>query len=192
MLEAAPTRACPHLRSPSPQTTTTTQKTLDTETMMSSYDDPSPPPSPRDLRSETPDIIEPTEDGPAAPYGFNLAAELAMAEDDEHTGQEAERGLLITPVVNRYSAGYFSDYEGGEYGDPDEDSDGYLSQYVNPDDVQLRDLLEDVTGENIPRNVVGKFVHDLRRMRGQMDVENNARQYPAPDAEVRVDTGQVD
>ena len=166
----------------SPQTIKTTQQTPDIDAMMSTYDDPSPPPSPCGLRSETPDIIEPTEVDLAA---FNLAAELAMAEDNEHMGQQAERGFLATPVVNRYSAGYFSDYEGSEYGDPDDDSDGYLSEHVNPDEIQLRGLVQDVIGENAPRDVVGKFVHDLRGMRGQMDVENNARRYPAP-AKIRL------
>ena len=126
---------------------------------MSSYDDPSPLSSPR---SQTPDILE-----PAATGGFSLAAELAAAEDSPGADEE-DRHL----VVNRYSAAYFSDYEGSEYGDPDDDSDGYLSQHVDPDERQLQGLVEELT---TPENVVGKFVHDLRGMRGQMDVENNAR-----------------
>jgi hypothetical protein len=131
--------------------------------MMSSYDDPSPLSSPR---SQTPDIIE-----PATPGGFNLAAELAAAEDSP--GDDGDGHL----AVNRYSACYFSDYEGSEYGDPDEDSDGYLSQHVDPDERQLQSLVDEVA---TPENVVGKFVHDLRGMRGQMDVENNARRYLLP------------
>lgn len=138
--------------------------------MMSSYDEPSPPPSSHGPRSDTPDVIEPAHLPQTG--GFNLAAELAMAED--HPDEGAEEGLLSAPV-NRYSAGYFSDYEGSEYGDPDDDSDGYLSDHVDPDEVQLEGLVEEVTGENAPRNAVGKFVRDLRGMRGQMDVENGAR-----------------
>jgi hypothetical protein len=140
--------------------------------MISSHDDPSPPASPRGPRSETLDIIEPADDFRAT-GGFSLAAELAMAED-EHAGQD---GVLEVPVVNWHSAGHYNDYDGSEYGDPDEDSDGYLLDHVDPDEVQLRGLVEDVMGENAPRNAVGKFVRDLRGMREQMDVENNARRY---------------
>ena len=138
--------------------------------MMSSYDDTSPVISPRNsirARSETPDIIEPTEYGSG---GFNLADELAMAED-------SDEGVFLAPPQNRNSAG-FSDYDGSEYGDPDDDSDGYLSDHVDVDEQQLSVLVEELVGRDVRSSgAIGRFIRDLRGMRGQMDVENNARRY---------------
>ena len=142
--------------------------------MMSSYDDTSSVNSPCEAfhgRSETPDIIQPNEFGsPSAAGGFNLADELAMAEDSDH---EQGRGFLVPPQ-NRNS-GVLSDYEGSEYGDPDDDSDGYLSDHVDLNELQLRALVEEFVGKDSKSGVIGQFVQDLRGMRGQMDVENNAR-----------------
>ena len=136
--------------------------------MMSSYDDTSPVISPRNsirARSETPDIIEPAD---FRSGGFNLADELAMAEDSDDGG-------FLAPPQNRNSAA-LSDYEGSEYGDPDDDSDGYLSDHVDVDEQQLRGLVEEFVGRDARSSgAIGKFVQDLRGMRGQMDVENNVR-----------------
>jgi hypothetical protein len=134
--------------------------------MMSSYEDTSPVLSPRnslDARSVSPEIIEPEFSG----GGFNLADELAMAEDEDDTG-------FLAPSINRNSA-VLGDYEGSEYGDPDEDSDAYLSDHVDLDEKQLQALVEEVTGKDARSGVIGRFVQDLRGMRGQLDVENNAR-----------------
>jgi hypothetical protein len=67
-----------------------------------------------------------------------------------------------------------SDYEGSEYGDIDDDSDGYLSEHVDVNEVQLLQLAEEV-GVGRGENAVSLFVSDLRGMRGQMDVENRTR-----------------
>ena len=134
----------------------------------------SPPTSPRNSlhgRSGTPDIIEPEGGG----GGFNLADELAMAEEDEEDNNNT--GFLIPPV-NRNST-VISDYEGSEYGDPDDDSDGYLSDHIDVDEVQLQRLVEEVTGNDAQSGIVGRFMQDLRGMRGQMVVENKARRYYA-------------
>jgi hypothetical protein len=144
------------------------QTTSNSFNMMSSYDDTSPVISPRNsirARSETPDIIEPAE---FEPGGFNLADELAMAEDSDDGG-------FLAPSQNRNSAA-LSDYEGSEYGDPDDDSDGYLADHVGVDEQQLRGLVEEFVGRDVRSSgAVGRFIQDLRGMRGQMDVENNAR-----------------
>jgi hypothetical protein len=118
-------------------------------------------------RSVTPDIIEPaTGNG-----GFNLADELAMAEESE-----TEDSGFLGPTQNRTSIA-LSDYEGSEYGDIDNDSDGYLDNRVDVDAQALADLLSDFTEESIVYGVIGQFIDHLRNMRGQMDVENHARRY---------------
>ena len=145
--------------------------------MMSSYgDDESPPLSRQNsfqLRAETPDIIEPTDEftSPTAGGGFNLADELAMAEesDGENTG-------FLSPPKVRGLGNRTSDYEGSEYGDIDDDSDGYLSDHVDLNELQLQLLVEEV-GAGRGGNAVSLFVSDLRGMRGQMDVENLTRRY---------------
>jgi hypothetical protein len=141
--------------------------------MMSSYEDTSPMISPRNsihTRSETPDIIDPPNFTTGA--GFNLADELAMAEDSEH---EENKGFLAPPQIRNTTA--LGDYEGSEYGDPDDDSDGYLSDHIDVEERQLLALVEEVTEKDARSGIVGRFVQDLRGMRGQMDVENNARRY---------------
>ena len=90
-----------------------------------------------------------------------------MAEDEDDTG-------FLAPPINRNSS-VLGDYEGSEYGDPDDDSDGYLSDRVDVDEQQLQALVEEVTGKDAQSGVIGRFVQDLRGMRGQLDVENNAR-----------------
>lgn len=124
-----------------------------------------------DTCSETSDIIEPEEFTPLSPLGgVNLADELAMAEDSEH---EKSTGLLAPPQSRNSSS--LSDYDGSEYGDIDDDSDGYLSNYINADQQQLNQLVEEVIERGAGNGVIGQFVQDLRGMRGQIDVENNAR-----------------
>jgi hypothetical protein len=142
--------------------------------MMSSYEDVSPVTSPRNslyARPETPDIVETQEFTPLSPSGgINLADELAMAEDPEH---EDDTGFLAPPQ-NRNSSS-LSDYDGSEYGDIDDDSDGYLSDYIDADQQQLNQLMEDVVEKGGRDGPIGQFVQDLRGMRGQMDVESNTR-----------------
>ena len=138
---------------------------------MSSYDDTSPVISPRNslhVRSGTPDIIEPEFE--TGGLGFNLADELAMAEDSEHE----DNTEFLAPPLNRNSI-IVSDYEGSEYGDPDDDSDGYLGDHVDVDELQLQALVEEIAGKDARSGVAGQFVQNLRGMRGQMEVENNAR-----------------
>lgn len=125
-------------------------------------------------RTGTPDILEP-EDlsfSGAAGGGFNLADELAAAEDSEH---ENENGFLVAPQ-NRMNV-IHSDYEGSEYGDIDDDSDGYLSDHVDLEEQQLNRLVEEYSGDKRRHGVIGKFIEELRNMRGQMEVENNIRRY---------------
>lgn len=140
---------------------------------MSWREDVSPTVSPRNslraVRSNTPDIIEPEIPSLSAGGGFNLAAELAMAEDGEGDG-------YLSPPKNRGST-VLSDYEGSEYGDIDDDSDGYLNDHVDSDQQQLQVLVDEVTRKDASQGPIAQFVHDLRRMRGQLDVENNARRY---------------
>jgi hypothetical protein len=122
-------------------------------------------------RAGTPDVVVleytdmsiSTEQG-----GFNLADELAMAED-------GEEGLLGAP--KRDSGTYHSDYEGSEYGDIDDDSDGYLSDHVEPHELQLQELAREYIPQNAQHGVIASFISKLRGMRGQMDVENNVRRY---------------
>ena len=101
--------------------------------------------------------------------GFNLADELAMAEDSE-----CEDTGFLAPPANRASTSH-SDYEGSEYGDPDEDSDAYLSERVDLHERELAELVEEFAAENTRQGVIGQFMTELRNMRGQMDVENNTR-----------------
>jgi hypothetical protein len=144
---------------------------------MSSCGDSSPTLSPRDpfrARSETPDIVEPPEFTSISSAGpFNLADELAMAEDSEHEGDSAR---LLAPSWNRSSL-VLSDYEGSEYGDVDDDSDGYLTGHINADERQLDDLAADVALKESKNGIITQFVEHLRCMRGQTDVENNAKRY---------------
>lgn len=92
-----------------------------------------------------------------------------MAEDGEGDG-------YLSPPKNRGST-VLSDYEGSEYGDIDDDSDGYLNDHVDSDQQQLQVLVDEVTRKDASQGPIAQFVHDLRRMRGQLDVENNARRY---------------
>jgi hypothetical protein len=141
-------------------------------------------------RSVTPDIIEPVEfssgaGGGGGGGGFNLADELAMAdnsdEDNEEeeeggqTGHLDESGYLGIPTGRGSVLSVRSDYEGSEYGDIDEDDsdDGYLSDRVDTQEVELRKLVEEYSLGG--RNAVTTFVDELRGMRGQMDVENHTR-----------------
>jgi hypothetical protein len=147
-----------------------------TDTRMSSYE-MSPPTSPghspqnsMHARSVTPDIIEPVNYASGS-GGFNLADELAMAEESE-----TEDSGFLGPAQNRTSIA-LSDYEGSEYGDIDNDSDGYLDNRVDVDAQALADLISDFTEESIVYGVIGQFIDHLRNMRGQMDVENHARRY---------------
>jgi hypothetical protein len=93
-----------------------------------------------------------------------------MAEDSDHE----DNTEFLAPPLDRNSM-TVGDYEGSEYGDPDDDSDGYLSDHVDVDELQLQALVEEVAGKDARSGVVGQFIHNLRGMRGQMDVENNAR-----------------
>jgi hypothetical protein len=142
--------------------------------MMSSYGDVSPLTSPRNsirLRSESPDMIEPAELGLSG--AFNLADELAMAEDSDH---ENGATLLVPPQLNRLGSA-LSDYEGSEYGDIDDDSDGYLSDHVDLNEQQLQALLDELATSDSRSGIIAQFVQDLRGMRGQMGVEDKVRRY---------------
>jgi len=144
--------------------------------MMSSYEDDTYPSLSRQnsfqLRSETPDIIEQQNEftSPTGGGGFNLADELAMAEDSDEDNAEG----FLAPPKGRGGVNMASDYEGSEYGDIDDDSDGYLSEHVDVNEMQLLQLVEEV-GAGRGENAVSLFVSDLRGMRGQMDVENRTR-----------------
>ena len=144
---------------------------------MPSYDDVSPRISPVNSfhpRSETPDIIEPADYDPLSPArGFNLADELAMAEDSEH---EDEEELFQGPPQNGNSLTQHN-YEGSECSDIDDDTDIFISDHIDADEQQLNALIEDVIRENTNHNFIGQFVNDLRGMRGQLGVENHARRY---------------
>jgi hypothetical protein len=147
---------------------------------MSSYENDTSPPLSRQnsfqLRSETPDIIEPHNEFTSPTGvggGFNLADELAMAEESD--GDNAAE--FLAPPKGRGGVNMASDYEGSEYGDIDDDSDGYLSEHVDVNEVQLLQLVEEV-GVGRAENAVSLFVSDLRGMRGQMDVENRTRRLP--------------
>lgn len=148
---------------------------------MSSHEDDISPPLSRQnsfqLRADTPDIIEPSDEftSPAGAGGFNLADELAMAEDSDG---ENNAGYL-SPPKGRGAGNRTSDYEGSEYGDIDDDSDGYLSEHVDVNEMQLLQLVEEV-GTREAENTVSLFVSDLRGMRGQMDVENRTRRLSPP------------
>jgi len=130
--------------------------------------------------SDTPDIIIEDEmtltmeddDESGKRGGFNLADELAAAEDFEH--EDEEEGHLV-PNQNRLS--FQSDYEGSEYGDIDEDSDGYLSDHVDLNELQLSELVKEFCG-NSHHGIIGKFIEKLRNMRGTINMENNVRRYP--------------
>jgi hypothetical protein len=137
---------------------------------MSTYSPTSSPRHSLAARSITPDIIEPADDF-ASSGGFNLADELAMAEDSE-----TEEVEFLAPPTNRNSSA-LSDYEGSEYGDIDEDSDGYLNDRVDNEERLLNELVLEYAEGNAKAGVIGQFVEDLRGMRGQMEVENHARRY---------------
>ena len=141
---------------------------------MSSYEDVTSPPLSRNNsfhgRAETPDIVEPHDNdctSPTAGGGFNLADELAMAEDSD------DNATFLAPPTMR-GGNMVSDYEGSEYGDIDDDSDGYLTDHLDVNELQLQQLVEEV-GVGKEENAVSRFVCDLRGMRGQMDVENRTR-----------------
>jgi hypothetical protein len=141
---------------------------------MSSYTSSPPVSRPNSrARSETPDILEPPEYSSLSGGGggFNLADELAMAEESE-----TEEAGFLAPPPNMASVA-ISGYEGSEYGDIDDDSDGYLSDRVDVDEQQLSELVDEFTEESSRHGAVGQFISDLRNMRGQMDVENHARRY---------------
>lgn len=164
---------------------------------MSLYTTSSPLASPRNSLSSlragsvTPDIIEPDPEFAGDLGGFNLADELAMAEnsDDENMGRidEGESGFLQMNNSNRDSVQSIhslrsigqSDYEGSEYGDPDDDDgfDGYLCERVGKEEMEFARLVEELERGGAG---VGRFVEELRGMRGQMDVENHARRYESP------------
>ena len=115
------------------------------------------------------DIIIESADLPSG-AGFNLADELAMAEEEGLEGHDTGR---LSPTKSAVSGR--SDYDGSEYGDIDDDSDGYLDGRIDMDELELQGLVQEVSGGK--DGVINKFVQDLRGMRGQMDVENNARRY---------------
>jgi hypothetical protein len=140
---------------------------------MSTYSPTSSPRHSLAARSITPDIIEPTDDF-ASSGGFNLADELAMAEDSE-----TEEAGFLAPPANRNSSA-LSDYEGSEYGDIDEDSDGYLSDHIDKEEQLLNALVQEYADGNAKEGAIGQFVEELRGMRGQMEVENHARRYIPP------------
>jgi len=48
---------------------------------------------------------------------------------------------------------------------------------IADDSEESQKLVEEITGQHAKNGVIGRFVQDLRGMRGQMDVENNARRY---------------
>src|SRR2546430_5175069 len=98
--------------------------------------------------SVTPDIEAETEFAGGL-GGFNLADELAMAEnsEDENGGHidEADGGFLevnskrdSVQSLQSLRSGR-SDYEGSEYGDPDDDDgfDGYLCERVGREEIEL-------------------------------------------------------
>lgn len=97
-----------------------------------------------------------------------------MAEDSE-----TEEAGFLAPPANRNSSA-LSDYEGSEYGDIDEDSDGYLSDHIDKEEQLLNALVQEYADGNAKEGVVGQFVEELRGMRGQMEVENHARRYIPP------------
>ncbi len=153
----------------------------------------SPVASPRNsfrAGSVTPDI-EAEAEFAGGLGGFNLADELAMAEnsEDENVGHidGADRGFLevnskrdsVQSLRSARSVG-LSDYEGSEYGDPDDDDgfDGYLCERVGREENEFGRLVEELEKG---RAGVGRFVTELRGMRGQMDVENHARRYESPE-----------
>lgn len=142
---------------------------------MSSYSSSPPISRPNSrARSETPDLLESPEYtalSGGGGGGFNLADELAMAEESE-----TEEAGFLAPQQNRTSVA-ISGYDGSEYGDIDDDSDGYLSDRVDVDEQQLIELVDEFTEENSQHGAIGQFISDLRNMRGQMDVENHARRY---------------
>jgi len=141
----------------------------------SSQGETSSPPSPvmsftEDIsRLSTPDIIIDSADLQTG-AGFNLADELAMAEEEGLEGHITGR---LSPTKSALSGR--SDYEGSEYGNIDDDSDGYLDGRVDMDELELQGLVEEVSGGK--EGVINRYVQGLRGMRGQMDVENNARRY---------------
>jgi hypothetical protein len=143
---------------------------------MSSYDDTSTRTSPRNslstTRSETPDILEPSDIiANGASGGFNLADELAMAEEDCEQKEDVES--FLSPLKNNTISVVMSDYEGSEYGNIDDDSDGYLSDHIDIGERQLHELAVEVTGKDMKYGIIRQFVDELRGMRGQMEVENN-------------------
>ena len=129
----------------------------------------------------TPDIM--IERTLSSAGGFNLADELAMAEtsdnEEEDTAmQEGDSGFLGVTDGRLSGMSERSDYTGSEYEDIEEDGDGYLSERVDYEAVELRKLeMELERGGGGGLSVVARFVEELRGMRGQMDVENHARRY---------------
>src|SRR5579862_393042 len=128
-------------------------------------------------RAGTPDIIVEPDDETSFSrgVGFNLADELAAAEDED-IEHEVQDGTFLEPPQNRTSL-FQSDYEGSEYGDIDDDSDGYLSDHVDVEEQDLNELINEYTGNNVRYGLVGRFVEEIRNMRGTIEVENNVRRY---------------
>lgn len=150
---------------------------------MSSYTGSSPLPSSRRSslreRSVTPDIM--IERDLSSAGGFNLADELAMAEtsdnEEDPAMQEGDSGFLDVMDGRVSGLSERSDYTGSEYEDIEEDGDGYLSERVDYEAVELRRLEAELERGRGGQSVVARFVEELRGMRGQMDVENHARRY---------------
>jgi len=116
--------------------------------------------------------------------GFNLADELAMAEtsdneEEDPAMQEGDSGFLGVMDGRTSGLSERSDYTGSEYEDVEEDGDGYLSERLDYEAVELRRLEMEFEreGGGGQGSVVARFVEELRGMRGQMDVENHARRY---------------